>query len=212
MLMSHWHQSTRCVNPSLNRTHFQRHHRCLVAVLWNRSLIVYELQVHSSHCLHVAIGSHKEWTPAIGIKTISGSAVTKCNAVHMSFWSRLGNLSPFEQMAAILQTIISNASSLMKIFESRKKKTFYWSLLQTVQLTRSRIGSDNGFAPNRWQAILWTNDDPVQRGIYAARVGDELIIFLVRMGRCVVCRTVCVVVWVLLYGFYLSTMFYMACV
>ena len=28
-----------------------------------------------------------------------------------------------------------------------------------VQLTYSRIGSDNGLAPARRQAIIWTNDD-----------------------------------------------------
>ena len=29
------------------------------------------------------------------------------------------------------------------------------------------IGSDNGLMPNRWQAIIWTNDGLVQWGIYA---------------------------------------------
>ena len=36
------------------------------------------------------------------------------------------------------------------------------------------IGLDNGLAPNRRQAIIWTNDDPVQQWIYAALGGDEL--------------------------------------
>ena len=38
------------------------------------------------------------------------------------------------------------------------------------------IGSGNGLAPNRRQAIIWTNADPVQRRIYAALGGDELIV------------------------------------
>ena len=33
------------------------------------------------------------------------------------------------------------------------------------------IGSGNGLAPNRWQAITWSNDDPVYRRIYAALGG-----------------------------------------
>ena len=37
-----------------------------------------------------------------------------------------------------------------------------------------RIGSVNGLAPNRRQAITWTNDDPVHWRIYAALGGDEL--------------------------------------
>ena len=36
------------------------------------------------------------------------------------------------------------------------------------------ISSANGLAPNGWQAITWTNDDPVHWRIYAALGGDEL--------------------------------------
>ena len=35
-------------------------------------------------------------------------------------------------------------------------------------------GLDNGLAPNRRQAIIWTNDDPVQRRIYALLDLNEL--------------------------------------
>ena len=38
----------------------------------------------------------------------------------------------------------------------------------------SSIGSDNGSAPTRRQAIIWTNADPVHRRIYAALGGDGL--------------------------------------
>ena len=41
------------------------------------------------------------------------------------------------------------------------------------------IGSDNGFAPFRRQAIIWTNADPVHWRIYAALGGDELTTILV---------------------------------
>ena len=36
------------------------------------------------------------------------------------------------------------------------------------------IGLGSGLAPSRWQAIIWTNADPVHWGIYAALGGDEL--------------------------------------
>ena len=38
-----------------------------------------------------------------------------------------------------------------------------WSLYPKVQFTweHVNIGSGNGFAPNRWQAIIWTYDDPI---------------------------------------------------
>ena len=38
----------------------------------------------------------------------------------------------------------------------------------------SSIGLDNGLAPNRWQAIIWTNADPINWRIYATPGGDEL--------------------------------------
>ena len=36
------------------------------------------------------------------------------------------------------------------------------------------IGLDNGLAPIRRQAIIWTNSDPIYWRIYAALGGDEL--------------------------------------
>ena len=36
------------------------------------------------------------------------------------------------------------------------------------------IGSGNGLAPSRRQAIIWTNADPIHWRIYAALGGDEL--------------------------------------
>ena len=40
------------------------------------------------------------------------------------------------------------------------------------------IGLSNGLAPNRRQAITWTNADPVHWSIYAALGGDELRLWL----------------------------------
>ena len=37
------------------------------------------------------------------------------------------------------------------------------------------IGLDNGVAPHRRQAIIWTNSDTVHWRIYATLEGDELI-------------------------------------
>ena len=36
------------------------------------------------------------------------------------------------------------------------------------------IGLDNGLAPNRRQAIIWTNDNPIHWRICAAQGVDEL--------------------------------------
>ena len=38
------------------------------------------------------------------------------------------------------------------------KSLYYGSNFTKVWFS---IGSDNGLAPNRWQAITWTNDDQV---------------------------------------------------
>ena len=50
---------------------------------------------------------------------------------------------------------------------------FHWSLFLRVQLIITRIGSDNGLAPNRRHAIIWTNADLIYWRIYAALGGDE---------------------------------------
>ena len=40
---------------------------------------------------------------------------------------------------------------------------------------QTSIGSGNGLAPNRRQAITWNNDDPVHWCIYVEVGGDELM-------------------------------------
>ena len=45
-------------------------------------------------------------------------------------------------------------------------------------------GLDNGLAPNRRQAIIWTNVGPIHWRIYAALGGDELINFSLYIKLC----------------------------
>ena len=78
---------------------------------------------------------------------------------------------PLDNLAGKSHTTFLNACSSLKIFEFRIK--FHGNLFLRVQLTVS-IGSGNGLAPRRRQAITWTNADPVNRRIYAALGGDEL--------------------------------------
>ena len=49
--------------------------------------------------------------------------------------------------------------------------SFPWNLFLMVQL----ISLDNGLAPNRRQAIIWTNVERIHWRIYAAQGGDKLI-------------------------------------
>ena len=59
--------------------------------------------------------------------------------------------------------------SWMKKFDFGLK--FHWSLFLRLQLI---IGLDNDLAPNRRQAITWTNANPIGWRIYAELGGDEL--------------------------------------
>ena len=75
-------------------------------------------------------------------------------------------------MAAISQTIFSDAFSWMKSFIFWFN--FHWSLFLSVQLTITQDWSRyNGLV--HWQAIIWTNADSVDCRIYVAVGGDELI-------------------------------------
>ena len=62
----------------------------------------------------------------------------------------------WDKMAAIFQTTFSNAFSWMKTNEFRLR--FHWSLFVGSNQQYSSIGSDNGLAPARRQAIIWSND------------------------------------------------------
>ena len=71
-------------------------------------------------------------------------------------------------MAAISQTIFSNAFSWMKT--SVFWIIFYWIMFHygLSNWQYDIIGLDNGLAPNRRQAIIWINDDLVYWRIYAS--------------------------------------------
>ena len=72
-----------------------------------------------------------------------------------------------DKMAVILQTTFSNAFSWMQMYEFRLR--FHWSLFLTAS-----IGSDNGLAPTRRQAIIWTNYGIVCWRIYTSLGLNEL--------------------------------------
>ena len=62
----------------------------------------------------------------------------------------------WDKMAAISQTIFSNAFSWMEMYEFRL--VFHWGLFLGSNWQYSNIGSDNGLAVTRRQVITWTND------------------------------------------------------
>ena len=47
-------------------------------------------------------------------------------------------------------------------------------IFNCIFLNEASIGLDNGLAPNRRRAIIWTNADPIHWRIYAALRWDEL--------------------------------------
>ena len=67
----------------------------------------------------------------------------------------------------------------MKILEFQFN--FPWSFFPKCPVDKQypSIGLDNGLAPNRRQAFIWTNADPVHWPIYAALGGDELLLYLI---------------------------------
>ena len=66
------------------------------------------------------------------------------------------NHSPLDKMAAISQTILSD--------------TIYWMIILYFDYSFTEVFFlmvlDNGLAPNRRQAIIWTNTDPIHCRIY----------------------------------------------
>ena len=76
-------------------------------------------------------------------------------------------------MAEILKTTVSNALSWWTIcFYFASNFTKEGSRLSNWQFCS--IGSGYGLAPDRRQAITWTNADPVHQRIYAAPGRNEL--------------------------------------
>ena len=84
-------------------------------------------------------------------------------------------------MAAVSLTTFSSAFSEIKSlvfwFE------FHLILFPTVQYTEPSIGLDNGLAPNRRQAIIWTNVNPIHWRIYAVLGGDEFLYNVLYDGK-----------------------------
>ena len=66
----------------------------------------------------------------------------------------------------------SNAFPWMKMIEFRFN--LHWIFPQDSNWQYASIGSGHGLAPNRRQAITWTNDDPVHWRIYASLGRNEL--------------------------------------
>ena len=83
-----------------------------------------------------------------------------------------------DEMTTISQTTYSNAFPWMKINETRLR--FRWNLFLRVQSTIFyNTGSDNGLAPTRRQAIIWTNDESKS---YYSFFGNLTNIFITLMG------------------------------
>ena len=110
----------------------------------------------------------------MGCQPATQSAWGDLKPIFYLFYDLLTHLSR-DKMAAISQTIFSDAFSWMKSFIFWLK--FHWTLFLRVLLTITqqlfRFGSDNGLSPNRRQAIIWTNFYPIHWRIYAALGGDE---------------------------------------
>ena len=84
-------------------------------------------------------------------------------------WTECG----WDNMALISKTTYSNAFSWIKMF-------IFWSNITEICSQGSNqqytsIGSDNGLAPNRRQAIISNNADPVCWRIYVSLGPNELI-------------------------------------
>ena len=77
----------------------------------------------------------------------------------------------WDKIAANIWTTFSNASSLIYIVFWLK---FHWNFSKGSNYQYSSIGSDNGLAPVRWQAIIWINDGLVYWCIYVSLSLNEL--------------------------------------
>ena len=79
----------------------------------------------------------------------------------------------WDKMSDISQTTFSNAFSRTKIYELQIMFNSSLSLRSNYQYPCT--GSDNGLAPTRRQAIIWTNDGLGHRRIYASLGLNELM-------------------------------------
>ena len=79
---------------------------------------------------------------------------------------------PQDKMAAISPTTFSSECWWMKVLYFDLNFTEFCSQWSSWQ--QNSIGSDNGLASNRPEAIIWTNADQIHWRTYAALWGDEL--------------------------------------
>ena len=96
---------------------------------------------------------------------------TKCATLYSNIHMYFNSSAPYK-MAGILADVTFNCIFKMKLMEFRFK--MHWNLFPGVQLTISQHCSGNGLAPNRRQAITWTNAEPAHWRVYAALGEDEL--------------------------------------
>ena len=94
------------------------------------------------------------------ITTLDGLCLSK---VLLTYWGQ-------DKMAAILHTFL---------FPFPWMKTFKWNVTEicppVFDWWYSSIGSDNGLAPNKRQAIIWTNDGRFYWRMHASLSLNELI-------------------------------------
>ena len=103
------------------------------------------------------------WPPLSAVHMLP--AITLCGYVHTR-----------TLLTHLPQTKWSPFRIFIHIFINEKFCCFFIQIsLKFVSLTKVSVGSSNGLAPNRRQAIIWTNTDPVHWRIYAA-LGDELML------------------------------------
>ena len=80
-----------------------------------------------------------------------------------------------DRMVAISQTTFSSAFP----YKKSRLLNFKENFLEICSLESNQyygsIGSDNGLVPNRWQAIIWTNDGIVYWHIYTSLCPNELM-------------------------------------
>ena len=90
-------------------------------------------------------------------------------------------------MIVIFQTTVSIVNYCINIFVVWYK--LQKNIFPRFQLVISfSLGSDNGLVPKRRQAIIWTNDNPAYRHIYAP-IGFPLVL-LANMRRTGFCKLI----------------------
>ena len=80
---------------------------------------------------------------------------------------------PVDKLAAISQTIYSEAFSWMKSFDKKITEVCSW----WFNWQQPSISLDNGLSPSRRQAIFWTKTDSIHWRIYALLEGDGLKLY-----------------------------------